>query len=224
MLPDCVIPYRRSSSGELIYALRSLSNIKHGKVFIIGDNPKLDNIIYIPFQQTPNIAKNTLDIMNLACTHPDISENFIWMADDMFILKKLDKIPIHHRGIYSAITRIYTGPRSFNFYVTRMKVTQRFLESHGVKYPLCYELHIPFMINKSKWNKIAHLVKENYNKLSVYGNLNKIGGTKMNDVKIRKRDTLPSGNFVSTFDTTFGVTGAGELIRNKFSDRSIYER
>lgn len=220
---DIVVPYRRSMSNELIYMLRSLKNVPHGKVFVIGDNPNM-NVNHIPFFQTHDVGHNTLAIMNLACEHPDISEDFIWMPDDVFIMKNITKIPTHHRGRYEHILESYKYAHKHNFYINRMQKTYNHMLMLGVKDPLCYELHMPFVINKQKWNDIKRFVKRDHNKLSMYGNLNNIGGTKIKDCKVRKRDWVPNGTFISTHDSTFGSNASGEVIRSTFSERSEYEK
>lgn len=220
---DIVIPYRKSRSDELIYTLRSLKNIRHDKVYIIGDNPNLQNIMYIPYTQTSDIAKNTLNILNLACDTPDISENFIWMHDDMYFMGRIYSIPILHRGTYDEILESYEN-RRYNFYVQRMIATNEKLKSMGIDKPLCYEVHAPFVISKKKWHKVSEHIAPEFNKLSMYGNLCSIGGAKTKDVKVRQKNWIPQGNFASSYDATFGTNNLGKLVRERFSKRSEYER
>lgn len=218
---DIVIPYRRSRSDELIYALRSLKNFKHGKVYIIGDDPNLQNIIHIPFRQTSDIAHNTKAILDLACNTPEISENFVWMADDMYFMRRVWRIPVLHRGTYDEVLERYTN-RPYNFYVHRMRRTNETLKKMGVENPLCYELHVPFVINKQKWLELN--IPKDLNKLSMYGNLCKIGGTKTEDVKVRQKDWIPQGPFASSHERTFGTNSLGKKVRELFPERSIYEK
>lgn len=217
---DIVIPYRRTRSNELIYALRSLKNISHGKVFIIGDNPNLQNITHIPFRQSRDIATNTYGILNLACSTEEISDNFIWMADDMYFMKKIWQIPVLHRGSYDEIIESYEN-RKYNFYVQRMIKTNNKLKEMGIEKPLCYEVHVPFVINKKKWNALQ--IPNGYNKLSMYGNLCKLGGAKTKDVKVRAKDWIPKGAFASSYDNTFRSNSLGSLVREMFPEKSEYE-
>jgi hypothetical protein len=222
MKPDVVVPYRRSYSDEITYMSRSLANIPHRNVYVIGDKPKL-RFWHIPFKQTSDVAKNTFNILNEAANTEDISDNFIWMSDDMFIMKPLETLPIHHRGFIRDILAGYKGRRKTNYYTQRMQRTYNKLLQLGVKDPLCYELHIPFLINKQKWNEVAKYIKGDYNKLTMYGNLHNIGGTKIDDVKVRTRDWVPKGAFISTHDSTFGVNAAGRLVREKFNEKGQYD-
>lgn len=219
---DVVIPYKHSLSNELIYMLRSLQNIPHGNIWIIGDNPKL-NVNYIKYVQGVDVAENTLNIMNIACGDERISKNFIWWHDDIYLLKKLAKVPYMHRGSYRNIIDSYSAKGRFNFYTRRMTKTYNKLLTMGIKIPLCYELHIPVVINKNKWNDISKYITKDVNKLSMYGNLHKVGGLMMKDVKVRNKSVVPKGFFISTHDASFGSNEAGEMIRQMFNERSDYE-
>lgn len=220
--PDIVIPYKRNRSNELVYALRSLKNLPHGKVFVIGDNPNL-NVNHIPYRQGFDIAKNTLSILNLAVDTPEISDDFIWMADDMYIMQSIRKIPTLHRGSYDDLIEKYAA-RHHNFYVQRMIKTNKILKELGVKSPLCYELHIPVTINKKKWLRVSEHITQDLNKLSMYANLNNLGGTKTKDVKVRKKDWIPKGSFASSHERTFDTNSLGRKVRDMFGERSEYEK
>lgn len=224
MTPSIVIPYRKSSSDELIYCLRSLKNIRHGKVFIIGDKPEginLEKVTYIYYPQTSDIAKNTHEILTLACNTEEVTDNFIWQADDMYYLRKIYHLPVFHRGYYDDLLGKYAY-RVSNFYVKRARDTNAYLKSLGIEKPFSYEVHIPFMINKQKWLDLN--LEPKYNKLSVYGNVYNIGGYKLqHDVKVRTRDWVPSGSFASSYDATFGSNSLGKKVKGLFPDRSQYE-
>lgn len=221
---DVVIAYRQSFSEELVYMLRSLQNLPHDRVYIIGDRPRVSGkVIHLPYKQTADLAHNTLTIMNMACEDAEISDDFIWIPDDVFIMQKLTKLSVYHRGKYADIIKEYKKKGKRNYYTERMQRTYNHLLMLGVEDPLCYELHVPFVINKEKWNSIKPHVKKDHNKLSMYGNLNDIGGTKARDVKVRRDSPYPTGHFVSTHDSTFGSNKIGKMIRDKFPERSIYE-
>jgi hypothetical protein len=220
--PDVVIPYRRSRSDELIYALRSLKNVPHGEVFVIGDDPGL-NVHYIPYRQSYDIAKNTLSILNLAVNTQEISEDFIWMADDTYIMQPIRRIPVMHRGTYDKILERYQN-KVYNYYVQRMIKTNTKLKELGIESPLCYELHVPFVVNKKKWLQIAEHITPDLNKLSMYGNLCKLGGTRTRDVKVRQKDWVPEGVFASSHERTFGSNSLGKKVREQFGERSVYEK
>lgn len=222
---DVVIPYRRTRSDELVYALRSLKNIRHNKVFIIGDRPDFisDQVIHIRYRQTYDIAKNTLNIINLAVETTKVSEEFIWLHDDTYFMQPIRKIPILHRGTYDEVLEKYKN-RRFNYYVQRQIRTNARLKDLGIENPLCYELHVPFVISKKRWLEVREYITPDLNKLSMYGNLCKIGGTKTRDVKVRQKDWVPEGVFASSHERTFGSNSLGKKVRELFPERSIYEK
>lgn len=222
---DVVIPYRRTRSDELVYALRSLKNIRHNKVFIIGDRPYFisDKVIHIRYRQTYDIAKNTLNIINLAVETTKVSEEFIWLHDDTYFMQPIRKIPILHRGTYDEVLEKYQN-RRFNYYVQRQIRTNARLKDLGIENPLCYELHVPFVISKKRWLEVREYITPDLNKLSMYGNLCKIGGTKTRDVKVRQKDWVPEGVFASSHERTFGTNSLGKKVRELFPERSIYEK
>lgn len=226
---DAVIPYRETRSDELRHAIRSIcANLKFvDKIFIIGDRPPacLRGLYHIPFRQTIDIAKNTLDILNIAASAKEISHKFVWTADDIYIMNPLKSLPVAHRGTYDDIIaeRQSKSKFSYKYYTRRMEMTNERLKSLGVIKPLCYELHIPFLIDKKLWNKVSDMITPQFNKLSMYHNLNNLGGIQMKDVKVRVKDWVPDGDFISTHETTFEINKAGQVVRCKFLDRTKYE-
>lgn len=219
---DIVVPYRHSYSDELRYMLRSTANIPHRDVFIIGDHPRF-NIHHIPYIQTVDVAKNTLEILNTAVNSRDISDDFIWWHDDTYLMNPVDSIGTYHRGYYKEILREYVLKRKNNYYTQRMHKTYTRLLQLGIKNPICYEIHVPFVINKQKWREVSEHITPSLNKLSMYGNLNNIGGSQIKDVKVRRGDSVPDGTLISTHDSTFNNSKVGRHIKEIFSDKGIYE-
>jgi hypothetical protein len=145
------------------------------------------------------------------------------MADDMYIVNKVDSVPVLHRGRYIDIINGYKRLRKYNYYTQRMQRTYNKLIKLGIQNPLCYELHVPFMIDKSKWNDVSIHITPDVNKLSMYANLIGLEGKKVPDVKVRSRDWIPPGDFISTHDSTFGVNKVGHMIRTKFNEKGEYD-
>lgn len=99
---DIVIPYKKSYTNELMYTLRSLKNIPHRNVYIIGDKTNY-RVKHIPYTHTSDIAKNTYNILRIAAETKEVSSNFIWMHDDMMFLQPLKELPVFHLGLYDDI-------------------------------------------------------------------------------------------------------------------------
>lgn len=217
---DIVIPYKQSRTDELRYTLRGLKNIPHRDVYIIGDRPKFTGVKHIPYRHTSDIVQNTYNILMIAANHPDISEEFVWMHDDMCLLEPMDKFPVYHLGDYDTILE---GLPRYNFYTQMKRKTNDALKTEGIEKPLCYETHSPWTFEKGKVLAIADKL-QGVNKISFYANYYGIKGEKIDkDFKVRKDEDFDS-RFISTFDPTFNTSRAGKYIKEKLSESSEYER
>jgi hypothetical protein len=109
MITDIVIPYRFSQvtrDQELRYALRGvekhLSNV--GDVYLIGDKPKyVTNCGHIPYKEYnwyTQLTRNIYAKLVAACLHAHVSDPFLYMNDDHFLLAdfEADNIPYYHKG------------------------------------------------------------------------------------------------------------------------------
>lgn len=202
---DIVIPYMRSGSGELEYAVKSCKNVKHDRIIIVGDKPNFE----IEYIKPPIVRWSMLsphhDVMNkilYACTG-GISDDFVLTNDDIFILEPTD-IPTAHRG---TMEQHIAGRRANDSYTKTLKKTCDYLKSRGIEEPLSYELHIPIIYNRDKllamYDEVLPLVRNASVMLtrSLYGNLYNIGGEYMDDPK--NPADYNSKTFLSTNDKTF---------------------
>ena len=220
---------------ELIYSLRTLKNLPHDKVFIVGgcpDDVKKEKITYIPIVQTGNKFRNTANNLELICRESRLSEEFILMNDDFFILKPITDPATELnlcRGYVSEVIEEYTQKygNDGNQYIVGMGQAKTFLEDIGIKNPLSYELHIPIVMAK---NEVLRAFSLPYLKTiqpghirTIYGNLFKNGSKITNDVKVRVGHYKPikSQGFLSTADNTWEYVKP--YIHGLFPDKSEYE-
>lgn len=90
---DIVIPYKHSKSRkEIHYCLQSIARHLTGvrDIYVIGDNPGVAGIVHIPFSDIAGYAwkeKNIYNKLMIACKDARISENFLYMNDDHFLLQ-----------------------------------------------------------------------------------------------------------------------------------------
>ena len=78
---------------ELIYSLRSLCNLPHDRVFLVGGCPKnidKSKVVYIPTEQKGTKWRNSTNNVKTACKDPRLSDDFILMNDDFFVLKPIN--------------------------------------------------------------------------------------------------------------------------------------
>lgn len=229
---DVVYPYKsKGDDEELRYSLRSLKNLPHGKVVIVGDRPEwLRDVYHIPVKQRLSLTRFENSARNIyeASCDPKVSEDFILMNGDFYITKPIQEIPTYHRGnIAEVVSSEYGGADSL--YIRIMKQVHKFLKSKG--YPtLCYELHCPMVINKTKYREIHKLIRNRHriphgSDRTLYGNMTDMGGTKIKDVKVyRPNDPIPDTEFLSSSPKSWVEGAFRDYIRASFPDKSKYEK
>lgn len=229
-----------NNNEELRYSLRSLGNIPHGRVFIVGEKPDwVTNITYIPVAQDCTKAENAIKNIRTAAESPEISDDFILMNDDFFFMKKLDALPAMNFGKLADMIRLYEQryPEGSD-YVNSMKMLHALLKDRGCVDPVSYELHTPMMFNKQKLRQMYDETGgQFYQARSYYGNLygDAVGAT-VTDVKIFLDPThndpaynnsphsyLSQQILLSSTGGAFKTGYPGQYIRSIFPDKSIYE-
>lgn len=214
--PNC------GDASELRYSLRSLVNIPHSRVFIVGNLPAwAKNVTHIPTRQLSTRYLNAFRNLVAACESRQIGESFIFMNDDFFIMKKLESLPALHRGPISIHRLHHSG-----MYFKQIMNTKRALENEGFSKILSYELHVPMIFEKSKLLTALRLAQARGvpNKRTFYGNYWGVGGQQIDDVKISDGRS-PTGQevFLSTSDGSFRRYEVGRYIRARFPDPCEYE-
>ena len=225
-------------SDELRYSLRSLVNLPHDKVIFVGGCPKFINqskVTVIPNQQTKTKWKNSTSNVIKACKSPLVSDDFILMNDDFYILKPVAE-PVRDlnlaRGYTEDVVKKYLSHcQKISNYLDGMQKTLAFLQGLGIEKPLCFELHIPIIFNKDKFLKMFELPGiekiEVLHKRSVYGNLYYKTPTILpHDVKVLNRtkfeeDLYKDYTFLSTSDLGFKKTT--DFLNKRFPNKSVYE-
>jgi hypothetical protein len=234
---DIVYLYKNSGNDEIVYSLRSLANLPHNKVFIVGDMPKYinpQNILYIKAEQGLNKYQNTTNALRLACHDDRLSDDFIVMNDDFFILKKIEnpreELNLHKGTIAKVYERLSAKYPLGSGYLHGMKETETLLKNLGIKEPLSYELHTPFIFNKYKLLQMFETYADEiaqtkcFHKRSFYGNLYVKGSKFMKDIKVLALDNFvptPEQKFISSSDSSY--RNLKYILMQKFSKKSKYE-
>jgi len=231
---DVVYVVREGETNEsLIYSLRSLDNIPHGKVFISGGcPPELKGVYHIQKDaggmEMPDQEDSNLNLF-LASINPDLSDDFIFMNDDFFILKKLPEIPVMHQGSLDERIAAYRSDNRFHqaYSLIRTRDVLMTLNNYNPAEPLLsYELHMPMVMNKYKlaymfemWRSLG-LELFALRPRTMYGNMYKLKGVNTRDAK-NTVDT--EGRFTST-GVDFDISLAGDIVRREFSKPGAYEQ
>lgn len=221
------------NNHEFRYSLRSLENLPHGKVFVVGYKPtwctedvlEIEKPDYLP-QETKYI-KSTMNLI-AAMDDPRLSEDFVLMNDDFFIMEPIEYVPVLHReSLVKMIDWYYKKHQNSPYTQGLLRVFKR-LEVMGINDALSYELHVPMVFNKTKFREILEMSMEleGFGKRTLYGNIHDIGGDYFADVKFTNqlRPIEPFMPFVSTDEGSFTYHPIGEHLRQKFQKPSKYEK
>ena len=219
---------------ELTYSLRSLCNLPHDKVFFVGGCPSNINknkIIHIPVEQKSTKWRNSTNNVRLACMDERLSDDFILMNDDFFILEPIadpvKELNVSGGTMQSVYDKVYEKYGKEINWCKGMRETRDLLQKQGIYNPLCYELHIPFIFNKSKFLAIFDIPGVQdinvLHKRSLYGNLHLKNTQMATDVKVRKEQEIPVGSkFISCSDKGFEVIKP--ILEKLFPQKSEYEQ
>ena len=167
---------------ELRYSIRSaVKNLKFDNLWVVGGKPSWYVGNHLEVIQNKAKYVNARNNLRAICNSPEISDSFILMNDDFYIIKKVDNVPYMHGGsLFKKISR-YKELTGDTRYVLMLKKTCANLSLKFGNDVLDYELHVPMVMEKEKLLKIIE-VPDLWR--SRYGNVFNVGGIEMNDVKI----------------------------------------
>jgi hypothetical protein len=184
----------------------------------------------VPVDQNSNKYANALKNLKSLCEHPEISNNFVLMNDDFFIIKKINSVDQFYNGLLSDKISRFTQITGSSMYIKKLITTNKKLIDLGIKNPIDYELHTPMPMNKPGLLDVIEKYPECLWR-SMFGNLYNVGGTQMDDVKIyvnkrhlaRSNEITDSSIYMSTEDTSLKVM-LDKMLRQMLPEPSIYEK
>lgn len=230
-----------NDSEELRYSLRSLKNIPHQKVILVGEKPEwVTNVEFIPVAQTKTKHQNWSMNLSAAVRSDSISDDFIMMNDDFFFMKKIKEMPNLNMGAMKQVIDSYNQRYpAGSEYIDKMTKLYTMLVENGHKDPISYELHAPIILNKQNVLDMYQNAGDRpiYQFRSYYGNYFNIKSTATRDVKVFVDSThndplynedpekyLMSQTFLSTTGGSFKRGRPGDFVRKMFPEKSPYER
>lgn len=239
-LRDVVFIHKKNDwKEELPYALRSLMNIPHRKVWFFGYKPVwVRNVEYVPMVDLP---RKWWDIHNkyrafIEYAGDDMTNEVIHMYDDVYFLDDRysdGNIPTFHWGT----TDSRAVPRGSRSWVYRQTIVQagNYLKANGVENPLNYALHVPFVFYRDRvptsW--VPEPPDEKVGPVSwrtIAGNTSGVESIELGgDVKVNSQRTLAEAlafdtGFLSTWNENFKSSGAMDFVRRLFPLKCKYER
>ena len=228
---DFVYICRDGENEELRYSIRSvLNSFPEAKVWLVGGKPEWYSGHCVPVEQNSNKYANALKNLKSLCEHPEISDNFVLMNDDFFIIKKINSVDQFYNGLLSDKINRFTQITGSSMYIKKLITTNKKLIDLGIKNPIDYELHTPMPMNKTGLLDVIEKYPECLWR-SMFGNLYNVGGTQMDDVKIyvnkrhlaRSNEITDNSIYMSTEDTSLNVM-LDKMLRQMLPEPSIYEK
>ncbi len=235
---DVVYMVREGSRNEeLRFSLRSVAaNLPHSRVWIVGYRPPwVTGVRHLKVRQGTDKHANTWALTTAIANCPEISDEFVWMHDDLFVMAPVDRVPVMHRGTLDDWFDRHRATRG-SWAVDKMRATQAALVDFGRPAAglLSYELHVPLPVDR-RWlaEAIAYAdfrrergLPGNLAKRTLYGNIAGVGGVLADDCKIANTDDVPDPGrtYLSTSDGSFKYWKVGRHIRGRFTAPSPYEQ
>ncbi len=229
---DAVYLFGGGGEAELRHSLRTLANLRQvDRVAVAGAHPDWlsGRVLHItPENHRPGKHHDTWANLAAACADRRLSDEFVLMNDDFFVLEPTDVIPVWHAGVLSR-------------YQLRTKYQDRrrdqvldVLDRVAAPGRLSYELHFPMVMHR---HLMAGLMRRAVDALppgaeppwkrTLYGNFAHPGVGELHaDVKVRDFDQVPAAGqrFVSTSDYTWRRGAVGVWLRERFERPSPFER
>ena len=230
VLVDFVYICKSGDNEELRYSIRSVVNsFPDANVWLVGGKPDWYSGNHIYVDQKHHKYANAINNLNALCDSNEISNEFVLMNDDFFIIKKIDRIDQFYNGLLSEKIDKYTKITGSSMYIKKLILTNTRLIDQGISKPYDYELHVPMVMQR---DKLLPILKKYPSCLwrSMYGNIHNVGGTQIEDVKVytnprhtaRSNEITTNSIFMSTEDQAFKMMLDKVLIK-MFPDKSKYE-
>lgn len=186
---------------ELRYSLRSLDNLPHDRVWIVGHKPAwVRGVEFIRGNRYRAPMRCAVDNLLLACERLDVEE-FVVFNDDFYVMAPVAAIPSWHAGLLAE--RVRHGSVAYRGHLVAAQQALADLEC-----PLAWTLHIPMVVKRTVLADVLGSLSGSPlpEWRTMYGNRAGLTGELHHDVKVRRRrDPIPPGPFLSSNDATLRV-------------------
>lgn len=220
MKPDVLYRVRNGRRNEeLRYSLRSLANVEHGDVFIVGDMPDwVQGVERIPRGYYVTKWEGLVVDLLRACEALP-GRQLLLMDDDFYVLAP-QKVPVYHMGPLLEHAANVVGA-----YSRSLRATAEYLMARGIRQPLSYELHVPMLIDGDAMAEVLRPVADRKRPAlqarSLYGNLRHLKGKRIHDVKVRRDRVVPDSTLLSSNDDLAPLL---PVLTRAFPQAGAYER
>lgn len=219
---------------ELRHSLRSITEYfaDTDQVVMAGYTPNwVDHVLSIPTLQLGSKYRRAESNLIAAATHPKVSDPFLYMNDDMFLLEHFDHVPYYSIGPVEDVIRFYRNrPAGRGVYLRGMEETYALMRAYIDRDTfLSYEAHVPMVLHKDRVLDVLGMRPESlddYHWRTVYGAMYVDNPVVLeHDVKVYMH--TPEGwdkwPLLSTADSTFQHHPVGKYLRARFPTPSPYE-
>ena len=228
--------------NEIRFSLRSVTkNLAGvGNVWIIGELPcflddsKVKHLYHPDRHGRDNADANMIDKLLYACQQPQLSDDFIFMNDDFFVLRPMHvkDVPVLHHGDMKDLK-----PDFWNNSIWRKRLRNTFETLKAAEMTtLLYDLHAPMPMNKHLFPAVIeqfdYKPAPGLNFRSLYGNAVYNGGGERNvwqKVKAFRPKIWPQleketqkAMFFAVNDTGLNIV-AKAFLRDRYPEISAYE-
>lgn len=228
---DLVYVCRAGHNEELRYSIRSAEkNLKFDNLWVVGGKPDWYSGKHIEVPQNSGKYENTKENVSAIAKSKEISDRFILMNDDFYVIKEVEDVQNFNGGKLLDKANMYDRLAYNSSYTQRLFDTYAKLRKMGFEDPLDFEMHVPIVIDKAA---LRHSVKYNLLWRSIYGNVYQIPSSKMDeDVKVYMNSPLDPKSYdmtslkypyLSSDDRSF-VSVYKAVLKDMFREPSSYER
>jgi hypothetical protein len=224
----------RQNDQELRYCLRSIERhlTGYGDIFLIGHLPKwVRGCIHIPATDEDRTwwkERNIYRKILLACEDPRVSDDFLFMNDDHFLLSGFvaGEFPYYFEG------RIREQTERDDQYGATARNTSEWLLNIDHPY---FDIHAPIRYNKAKFNWCVPLAdwdkKHGYCIKSIYSIINGVDFEYYPDLKINQplppakiKELISGRPWFSVGNKAFDIGGGmGQVLQELYPNKSKFE-
>ena len=232
MKPDVVFCIGPSvGRDEFQYALRSLDNLEHGEVWIVGHKPKwVRNVIHVPFDGGAKWQALN-DVWRVIASVSDITERFYYSEDDYFITKPVEgEIPNYYLDTLDERVLALDEAGASGGWSQSLRATREVLVKAGIPHPISFDVHIPMLVEKERIPLHLDDGSRPLRYRSLVGNFASRPPKRIStDVKTVSPEECQRVHglglgFLSSNEATFESSGVKAVLAELFPNPSRYER
>lgn len=217
---DYVYICRSGENEELRYSIRSI--IKYcnvTNVWVVGNKPDWYIGNFISVKDIGNKFQNINNCYKEIINNKNISENFILMNDDFFILSKNTNSWNYYSGKLKDKITNHISISGNSSYARALKGALKELKKRGIEEPINYDIHTPMAFTRAN---LAQVIDLSLAPRSMYGNIFVKDSINIEDVKIYKNSIdLFYNDFISTEDNSFKIIE--KQLQTLFPNATKYE-